>query len=147
MLMALPGCAVTAVDPARQMYNHGLNSIRSAKMDADDRATYEAHADILRAFEKLKGDLWQNSATASRRGEDMTETLRGRRTPEFSPQELGDVIGRLMDMAAGVDSRVLANFRGSIADRDNPDGFDHVRRAILDRELRRRGIISHRAKR
>lgn len=145
MLAALTGCAATgAIGPTRELYDHGWDSVRRAEGDADDRAATEAHADILRAFAKLKGDLRENSAAASRRGKDMAETLRGRQMPEFSPQELGDVIGRLIDAAEAADPHVLQDFRRSIADRGSPDGFDPVRRAILDRELRRRGIIPHR---
>lgn len=145
MLTALTGCATTGVvDPARKMYDHGWNSIRRAEGNANDRATAEAEADILRAFTKLRGNLEESSTDAARRGKDMAETFHGRQIPELSPEELGDVVGRLIDAAAAAGSRRLVDFRRSIADRNNPDGFDPVRRAILDRELKRRGIIAHR---
>jgi len=142
-LLALTGCATTAaINPAREMYDHGWNSIHRAEGDANDTAAAEAQADILRAFTKLKGNLDENSSAASRRGKDMAETFHGRQVPEFSPEELGNVIGELIDAATAADSHRLLDFRRSIADRDNPDGFDPVRRAILDRELNRRGIIA-----
>lgn len=153
MLTALTGCAATAIDPARGMYDHGLDSIRRAEGDADDRVSAEAQADILRAFMKLRANLKENSSDAAGRKRDMADALRGReitelaetfhgrRMPRFSPEELGDVIGGLIDAAAAADSRRLVDFRRSIAGRDNPDGFDPARRAVLDRELRRRGII------
>lgn len=137
IILTLTGCTATATNRAGEMHDHGQSSIRRANRDADDRVASEAEADILRAFMKLKGNLRENSSVAFRRGNDMDRTLRGW---QFSPEGLGNDIGRLMDAAAEADSRRLLNFRRSIADRDNPDGFDPVRRAILDRELERRGV-------
>lgn len=145
ILTAVTGCATTAaIDPVRGIYDHGWDSVRRAETDADARATAEAQADILRAFTKLKGDLEENSSDASRRGKDMAEVFHGRQMPQFSPDELGDIVRRLIAAAAEAGSSRLVDFRQGIADRDHPDGFDPVRRTILDQELKRRGIIAHR---
>jgi len=138
MLITITGCAT--ISPEREIYNHGLGSIRRAEGNANERAAAEAHADVLRAFTKLESNLKENSADATARNKDMSETLHGQQV--LSPKELGDVIGGLIDAAARADSHRLLDFRREISDRDNPDGFDPVRRAVLDRELNRRGIIA-----
>lgn len=144
ILVFMAGCATTAFDPAREIYNHGQDSIRRAKGDANDRVADEAQADILRAFMKLKGNLRENSSAALRRGTDMAETFRGQ--PRFSSQELVEIVSRLMDEASAADSRRLLDFRRTIANRSNPDGMDSIRLAVLDRELGERGIIMERAR-
>ena len=144
MLMSVAGCATT-LDPARGIYDHSQDSIRRAKRNADDRVADEAQADILRAFIKLKGNLQESSSAALQRRIDMAEIFRGQ-APQFSSQELGEIVGRLMDEANAADSHRLLDFRADIVDRSNPDGMDPIRRAVLDRELRERGIIMERAR-